>query len=187
MHKEGCSSHVPKPGTASDFLTFLKSTGEPAGSKKWGDGKFGTYFLFGAQKIRDSFTSFEAAWEYLDREFSKFDTDRTNNVALHPVGRDLKTCNELEQILQERGGGATLREAVQFYLNHREQTKFTPAKVDVCVEAFLAEERSRNHSDLHERTLARHLRHFVKSFGYREIHTVTAKENFRLASGLPLG
>ena len=45
-----------------------------------------------------------------------------------------------------------------------------------CVEAFLADEMARNHSALHGKTLARHLGHFVKAFGDRQIHEVTAKD-----------
>ena len=180
-----------KTGESIRFPYVFEKHGRTGRIKKWGDGKFGTYFLFGTRKVRNSFRSFEAAWEYLDREFSKLDTDRANSIALHPISHDVKTYSELEQILRERGGGATLREAVQFYLNHHEHDKFTPAKVTACVEAFLAEERSRNHSALHERTLTRHLGHFARTFGHRLIHEVTAKEisdwlrDFRQDDGSP--
>ena len=180
-----------KTGNGLRFPYVFEKNGRTGRIKKWGDGKFGTYFLFGTSKIRNSFRSFEAAWDYLDREFSKLDTDRANSIALHPISHDVRAYNELEQILRERGGGATLREVVQFYLNHREHETFTPATVAACAGAFLAEEKGRNHSALHERTLTRHLGHFVKAFGHRQIHEVTARElsdwlkDFRQEDGNP--
>ncbi len=165
-----------KTGNGIHLPYKFEKNGRTGRIKKWGDGKFGTYFVFGATKIRNSFRSFEAAWEYLDREFSRLDTDRANSIALNPINHDVKTYSELEQILRERGSGATLREAVQFYLNHFEHKKFAPKKVNECIEAFEAEEKGRNHSALHYRTLARHLGHFSRTFGVREIHKVTAKE-----------
>ena len=180
-----------KTGSSVRFPYSFEKNGRTGRIKKWGDGKFGTYFLFGTMKVRNSFRSFEAAWEYLDREFSKLDTDRANSIALNPINHDVKTYSELEQILRERGGGATLREAVQFYLNHYEHEKFTPRKVSECAEAFLAEEQGRNHSALHNKTLTRHLGHFSRHFSHRQIHEVTAKEisdwlkDFRQEDGTP--
>ena len=180
-----------KNGGAVRFPYVFEKHGRHGRIKKWGDGKFGTYFVFGATKFRNSFRSFEAAWNYLDQEFSKLDADRTNSLVMHPIRHDVKTYSELEQILREKGDGATLREAVEFYLNHHQHKKFIPKKVNACVEAYLAEERSRNHSALHVRTLSRHLGHFIKTFGHREIHDVAAKEisdwlrGFRQEDGSP--
>ncbi len=165
-----------KDGTGLHFPYVFEKHGRTGRIKKWADHKFGTYFLFGGTKVRNSFRSFEAAYKYLEQEFSKLDADRANSIALHPISHDVKTYSELEQILRDRGGGATLREAVQFYLNNYEHEKFVPARVSVCVEAFLKEEKARNHSALHERTLTRHLGHFGKAFGHRQIHEITARE-----------
>ena len=65
---------------------------------------------------------------------------------------------------------------VEFYLNRFQRDKFAPMKVGACAEAFLTDEKNRNHSALHERTLVRHLGHFARQFGVRMIHEVTAKE-----------
>lgn len=180
-----------KTGGAVRFPFAFEKHGRIGRIKKWGDGKFGTYFVFGGTKMRNSFRSFEAAWQYLDREFSKLDADKANSLVLHPINHDVKTYSELEHLLREKGGGATLREAVQFYLIHYKRDNFAPKKVSACAEAFLAEEKGRNHSALHERTLSRHLGHFVKYFGHQEIHEVTAKEisdwlkDFRQEDGKP--
>ena len=176
VHKDSVVNPRSKKGTAIRFPFVFERQGRIGRIKKWGDGKFGTYFVFGATKFRNSFRSFEAAWEHLDKEFSKLDADGANSLVLHPIRHDVKTYSELEQILREKGSGATLREAVEFYINHHKHEKFAPKKVNACVEAYLAEEGSRNHSALHEKTLTRHLGHFVKGFGHREIHEVTAKE-----------
>ena len=191
VHKICMVNPRSKNGGGVHFPYTFERHGRLGRIKKWGDGKFGTYFVFCATKFRNSFRSFEAAWKYLDQEFSRLDADRTNSLALNPIRHDVKTYSELEQILREQGSGATLREAVEFYLNHHQHKKFVAKKITACIEAYLAEERSRNHSALHERTLVRHLGHFVKTFGDRKIHEVAAKEisdwlrNFRQEDGSP--
>ena len=101
-------------GIGIHFPYVFEKHGRTGRIKKWADNRFGTYFVFGGTKIRNSFGSFEAAYEYLEREFSKLDTDRANSILLHPISLDVKTFSELEQTLRDRGGGATLRQAVQF-------------------------------------------------------------------------
>lgn len=166
----------PRSRSGITFPFRFEKNGRLGRIKKWSGGKFGTYFQFAGRKHRNSFRTFEAAFEYLDREFSKLDTDRANSAALHPVNHDIKTYHELEQLLRERGNGATLRETVEFFLAHHEHKRFSPRTVTECIASFLAEEESRNLSETHNITLTRHLGHFKKEFGSRKIHEIIAIE-----------
>ena len=165
-----------KNGNGIKFPYFFEKNGRIGRIKKWDGGKFGTYFVFAGEKFRNTFKTFEAAFEYLDREFSKLDTDKSNALALNPLNSDLKNYSELEQLVREQGGGATLREAVTFFLVHRENKRFEPQSVSDCCRQFLAAQRSNNVSEIQIKTLTKHFNRFEKEFGHRKIHTITVLE-----------
>jgi integrase len=165
-----------KNGNGLTFPYSFEKNGRKGRIKKWGDGKFGTYFMFASKKHRNSFATFEAAHLFLEHEFSKLDSDSANSVTLHPLRHDVKTYHELEQLLRDQGGGATLREAVEFFLAHHASKRFKAKTVAECVEAFLAAESGRNLSGRQIATLKGHLTPFAKDFGTRKIHELTALE-----------
>ena len=90
----------PRSKNRITFPFTFQQTGRTGRIKKWGDGKFGTYFLFAGSKKRNSFGSFEAAYEFLEREFSKLDTDKANSLSLNPLNQDVRTYAELEDLLR---------------------------------------------------------------------------------------
>jgi hypothetical protein len=169
---------MPKPrsATAIKFPYRFEKNGRQGRIKKWSGEKFGTYFVFAGKKFRNSFGTFDAAYTYLDHEFSRLDTDRANSAALHPLNHDVRAYHEMEQLLRERTNGATLREAVEFFLVHHERKRFVAATVSKCIEAFKAEEKARNLSPAQLQTLTKHLGRFQKDFGTHEMHTLSAKE-----------
>jgi hypothetical protein len=163
-----------KNGNGVTFPFVFEKNGRKGRIKKWADDKFGTYFMFAGEKIRNSFKTFEAAFEYLDAEFSKLDADAVNSTVLHPVNHSVKVYAEMEQRLKELGNGASLLEAVNFYVLHHETKQFKPRKVQECIE--LALEAAKGTSISNQETLAVHYRAFAKEFGTREIHRVTAEQ-----------
>ena len=166
----------PRSKAEIKFPFIFEKNGRTGRIKKW-SGKFGTYFMFAGQKRRSSMATFEAAYEYLDREFSKLDADPGNSETLHSLRhKDRKTYAEFERRLMEEGNGATLGEAVQYYLDNHLSVKFAALSVSKCIEAFLKAEKSNNNSVLHNDTLTRHLGHFEREFGARRIHELATLE-----------
>ncbi len=167
---------VSKNAKGVKFPFEFKRNGRIGRIKKWRGGRFGTGFSYGGRYIRNCFTSFAAAYEYLDREFSKLDTKAADSVALNPIRNDVKTYSELELLLREKGNGATLREAVEFYLAHAKTKQFTPKSVTECIDLFLAASKENNLSALSLKTYQKHLRQFERGFAQRQIHEVTTLE-----------
>lgn len=170
------SMSVGKNVKGVKFPYEVRRNGRIGRIKKWQGGRFGTGFRYGGNYIRNCFTSFAAAREYLDREFSGLDTKAADSIALNPIRNDVKTYSELELLLREKGNGATLREAVEFYLAHAKTKQFTPKSVKECIDLFLAASKENNLSALSLKTYKKHLRQFERCFGQRKIHEVTTLE-----------
>ena len=173
MHKGRVTKPRTKTGKGVKFPFIFEKNGRTGRVKKW-DGKFGTYFIFAGKAKRNSFGTFEAAIDYLDREFGKLDTDRANALSLNPLNGDVRNYAELEQLLRQEGGGATLREAVSFYLAHHKNKRFELRTVEKCAESFVASQRANNISPIQITTLEKHFRRFKKDFGTRRIHEITS-------------
>lgn len=139
-------------------------------------GTFKTQFKFAGKEFPNTHKTFERAVSYLEREFSKLDTDRANSLALNPLNGDVRTYSELEQLLREKGNGATLRDAVSFYIAHHPTKRFQPMAVERCAEQYVAAQKADNVSPIHITTLEKHFRRFNKSFGSRKIDEITTLE-----------
>lgn len=137
---------------------------------------FKTYFRFAGAALQNTFKTFEAATEYLEREFSKLDTDRANALSLNPLNGDVRNYAELEQLLREKGNGATLRDSVAYYIVHHQRKRYAPLSVEKCAEKFVASQRGNNISPIQIKTLEKHFRRFKKDFGSRKIDGITALE-----------
>jgi len=166
----------PRTKKGIQFPFIFEKNGRTGRIKKWDSGKFGTYFVFGFQKFRNTFNSFESAYEYLEKEFSKLDTDKANSRALNPLNGDIEKYSELEQVLREKGSGASLREAVDFYLAHHHHKKFAPLAVKVCVEKFLQHMADKQAAPSRLTGLKKDFRRFGEDFGTRKIHEIPAQE-----------
>ena len=139
-------------------------------------GVYGTYFRFAGKPFRNSFKTFEAACDYLALEFDRLDTDQANSLSQYPINHDIKTYHELEQLLRDQAGGATLREAVEFFLVHHRHKRFKSKSVKECIELFLQHERGRNLAPGHIETLEKHLNRCAGDHGMRKIHDFAAEE-----------
>ena len=126
--------------------------------------------------MRNSFGSFEAALTYLEKEFSRIDADQANSLALNPLNGDVRTYSELERLLRVEGGGATLREAVAFFLANHKGKRLNPISFDDASAAFLKAQQTKNVSGVQIKTLAKHYRRFALEFGGRKVHEITALE-----------
>jgi len=167
----------PRSKNGITFPFRFEKNGRQGRVKFWeASGTYGTYFVYAGKKFRNQFKTFERAYNYLDYEFSRLDEDRANSLSLFPINHDVKTYHELEQLLRDQANGATLREAVDFFLAHREHKRFQPKSLSDCIESFLAEERGRNLSPSQIKNLVKHLEPFKTDFGSRKIHEISAKE-----------
>lgn len=165
-----------KHGKGVRFPFEFKKNGRTGRIKKWKGGKFGTYFVFAGAPFRNCFRTFEAACEYLEKEFTRLDSDRANTLSLNPLDSDVRNYSELEQLLREKGDGATLREAVAFFIAHHKSKKLTPMSVGASAEKFIAAQRANNISPSQIKTLEKHYRRFRRDFETRKIHEMTALE-----------
>jgi len=140
------------------------------------NGTFKTHFIYAHKTYQNTFSSFERACEHLETEFVKLDSDTSNSQAQFPLARSRKDYWELEQRLMLESDGASLLEAVNFFLTFHKRKAFKPLPVEVCVEKFIASTLSNGATKLQIRTLKRHCGHFVRFFGSRKIHTLEAQE-----------
>ena len=172
------SAPMPRNARKIEFPYTFEKLGRVAKIKFWPNrGIFGTYFRFAGKPVRNSFKSFEAAYRYLDHEFTKLDSDVQNSTVAFPVRGDLQTYHELEVLLKERTGGeGTLREAVDYFLAHYETSKVQPRKVADCIDAFRAAELRRKVSPGHAKKTKSRLKNLGEKFGDRWIHSVSAGE-----------
>ena len=173
-----CSAAMPRNGQKVGLPYTFEKLGRVATISFWPTtGIYGTYFRFAGKQVRNCFKTFEAAYQHLDREFTKLDSDVQNSTTVYPIRGDLRTYHELEVLLKERTDGqATLREAVDFYLAHRESRKLEQRKVSDCITAFRAAADRRTVSPSHAKKTKSQLKKFEAKFGKRWIHSVTAAE-----------
>ena len=141
-----------------------------------GNGTFKTAFIFAGTPRQNTFKTPQSALDYLEAEFSKLDTARENSLALHPLNGNAKLYAELEQLLREEGNGASLREAVAFYIAHHKTKHFKAKPVSECTASFVASQRTNGVTDIQIKTLEKHFRRFEKEFKSRNIHDITTQE-----------
>lgn len=141
-----------------------------------GNGTFKTHFNFGQKPQQNTFSTFDAACLYLEKEFAILDTNRANSRSQNPLRSDLQGYAELEQLLIERGNGASLRDAVSFFLAHSKNRRFEPKTVSECISAYLKHQEGSGVTRIQVKTLTKHFRRFEKDFGSRKIHEVTTLE-----------
>jgi len=98
--------------------------------------------------------------EYLEAEFSKLDERREDSHALHPLIGSVKGYAELEQLLRDEGNGASLREAVAFYIAHHKTKHFKAKPVSDCTSRFVAAQRTNGVTEIQIKTLEKHFRRF---------------------------
>jgi hypothetical protein len=122
---------MTKPRSQNQFRFPFKfeKNGRTGKIYKLGNGTFKSAFTFAGSPKQNTFKTPQAALEYLDAEFSKLDTQRENALSLHPLNGNVKDYAELEQLLRDEGSGATLREAVSFYIAHHKTKRFKAMRV----------------------------------------------------------
>jgi hypothetical protein len=97
---------------------------------------YGTYFWFAGRAVRNSCTKFEAAYQYLKREFARLDRAPENSPVAFALRSNVPVYHELEQLLISRCDAVSLRDAVDNFLAHKETKQFKPLKVADCIVAF---------------------------------------------------
>ena len=167
-----------KPRTAQGvtFPYAFTKNGRTGKIYRLGSGKFKTYFMFGQEPDHNTHGTFDTALLYLEREFATLDTNRANSLSQNPLRSDVQGYAELEQLLIERGNGASLRDAVNFFLAHSKNRRFEPKTVSDCVAAHLKHQEGNGVTSIQIKTLAKHFRRFERDFGSRKIHEVTTLE-----------
>ena len=111
--------------------------------KRWkSSGLYGTYFNHAGKEYKNSFKTLERAMLYLDRELVKVQHNDADSLALAPLNGSVRTYRELEQLLRDKADGATLREAVQYFLTHNPKRKFKPMLVADCTTKHLADQKN---------------------------------------------
>ena len=167
-----------KPRTANRFHFPFKfeKNGRTGKIYKLGNGTFKTAFIFAGSPRQNTFKTVQSALAYLEGEFSKLDTQREHSLALHPLNGSAKSYAELEQLLREEGSGASLREAVSFYVAHHKTKAFKAKPVSECARDFVAAQRTNGITDIQIKTLEKHFRRFERTFAARKIHEITTQE-----------
>lgn len=169
---------MTKPRTANRFRFPFKfeKNGRTGKIYRLGNGTFKTAFTFAGAPKQNTFKTPQSAFAYLDAEFSKLDTQWESSLALHPLNGNAKSYAELEQLLREEGSGASLREAVSFYVTHHKTKRFQSKLVSECAKDFVSSQRTNGITEIQIKTLEKHFRRFNKQFGPRKIHEIITQE-----------
>lgn len=169
---------IMKPRSANRFQFPFKfeKNGRTGKIYRLGNGTFKTAFTFAGAPKQNTFKTPQAALEYLEGEFTTLDTQREKSLALHPLNGNAKSYAELEQLLREDGSGASLREAVSFYIAHHKTKHFKAKTVTACAADFVSSQRTNGITDIQIKTLQKHFRRFEKDFGPRKIHEILTQE-----------
>jgi hypothetical protein len=139
-------------------------------------GGFHTRFSFAGKEDRNNFSTFERAKKYLSDNFDTLDTKVAESSAAYPLKHERMYYHDLEAHLLAHTDGATLRDAVDFYIANKPKTKFKPLTVSECKVKFLADKEKENVSSQQIKTLKRHLSRFEQAFGKQLIHDITTEE-----------
>jgi len=158
------------------FPYIFEKNGRTGRIYKTSNNTYKTYFIFAHKPDHNCFTKFERAKSYLSNEFDKLDTQAADSASQYPLSRDRKYYHELEELLRSETEGATLRDAVDFYLSTRPKTKFKPLTVEECSKKFLESKKSAELSSVQIRALKKHLKRFGETFAAKKIHEITTEE-----------
>ncbi|MEI8234252.1 MAG: hypothetical protein WCH57_06160 [Verrucomicrobiota bacterium] len=140
-------------------------------------GAFAVKYYYAGERKETQRATYEKAVTFLQEEFTKLDTDQDNTQTLFPTKTKMRDVCELEQLLACEGGGASLRDTVNYYLMNFKSNKIKPATVSVCVKEFLYHrEHTKNVSISQMRNLIKHTSRFEGDFGRRFIHEITCLE-----------
>ncbi|MGZ5019030.1 MAG: hypothetical protein ACXWAV_01235, partial [Chthoniobacterales bacterium] len=120
------------------FPYVFEQNGRMGKIYRLGNGTFKTYFRFAGGPKTNTHATFSAAFGYLSHEFETLDSNRANALSLNPLNGDVRSYSELESMLREQVAGATLRDAVNFYLAHHRTKKLKPRLVEDCAATFVA-------------------------------------------------
>ncbi len=164
-----------RPGVPLQFPITVEKNGRIGHVSLWKSGVYGTYFRFGGKARRNSFATLEGATAFLESEFTRLDNNQANSTTLHPARHELRVYHELEELLRERSNGATLHDAVDYYLMNHEQNRLKPRSVDECVQKLIEAQEARNLSPGYIETLKKHLRKFRSHFK-GDIHRISPEE-----------
>ncbi len=156
------------------FPFKVEKNGRTGTIYKLANGTFKSYFRHAGEARQNTHATAEAALLHLDEAFSTLDTDRENTLALHPLDSSIKTYREVEQLLKTHADGASLRDAVNFYIAHHKTKKLHPKTVSECSDAYVASQKADNASPSHTTNLEKHFRRFNKDFGDSKIHLLTS-------------
>ena len=140
------------------------------------NGTFKTHFNYAGKSFQNTHATVESALLYLKDELAKLDTNSADSVALNPLKGSVRNYAELEELLSKEGEGASLQEAVRFFLNNRTTKKWKPLNFSVCAESFVSAQKTDNRSSIHITTLEKHFRRFGTAFGTKKIHDITSSE-----------
>lgn len=126
-----------RPTKGDPYIHEDKSSGRTGTIYLVGRGIYKTHFRHRGEAKQNTFSTFENAKVFLDSEFKKIDVQPEESSTLFPLNRDRKYYYELEKRLKEEAGGASLWQAVDFFLVFNEEKKFQPMTVTDCITKFL--------------------------------------------------
>ena len=157
------------------FPFSVQKNGRVGKIHKWKD-KYATTFKFRGKSYRNSFKTFEAAYEYLSEEFLKLDSAPEDSSGLFPLRFAQSTYHQLEKHIEAKSPSSTIKDAVEFYLAHLGQPKITEHTTEECANRFIADKENTKVTPLHLKSVKKHLKRFCSSFANRPISSITADE-----------
>lgn len=156
------------------------SSGRNGTIYKLGNGTFKSRYRFGGNVVANTFATVEKAVDWLQKELSTIDHSKENTPSLNPLRYSLQYYAELEQLLESKVKGASLRETVEFFISKFERYIFKTVETVYNEMIKASIEQGITYSNL--LGYKQHIGAFSRVFGSRLVNDINREEVFEFLS-----
>ena len=142
----------------------------------YANGTCGTYFCYAGNPVRNTYKTYQQAFAEVKKELEKLAQNPDESKSLYPLKHPSRYYHEMELLLDEKCEGATLRDAVNFYVINHQRAKLVPMSVEECATARIEHAKNSGCTSMQVKTLQKHFKRFCSKFKERNIHDLTTLE-----------
>jgi len=169
---------APKQQAKTPNRTTIKKSlsGFSVSFYPYANGTCGTYFCYAGNPVRNTYKTYQQAFSEVKRELEKLAQNPDESKSLYPLKHPSRYYHEMELLLDEKCEGATLRDAVNFYVINHQRAKLVPMSVEECAKARIEHAKNSGCTSMQLKTLTKHFKRFCNYFKERSIHELTTLE-----------
>lgn len=142
----------------------------------WKNGLFGVRVVFGSEDYRNSFKTYDSAYQDIIKKIETHESNPKESAALFPLRHERQVYSEIESLLSEQCDGATIKDAATYYIQHHKRSAIQKHTVCECYRHFYDAQKLANKSEDHLRTIKKHIERFIETYGGRYIDEISTKE-----------